>query len=449
MHKCRGLAARGPAGWLRLSAAQASPSPPAAGNSKASKGGPRERWWWRWWQLPIPASLNRPTLRSELVKGRVYGFDQLQGTLKILINTRMTVVVLSSGGLLVNNPVAPTKECQRLLQELVDAHGPVKYIALSTLALEHKTYYVPFARCFPEAELWVAPGQWSFPLNIPFESALWPRKLAGVLADSDSAQGSAAPWASELECAVLEVSGSAFTGFTSPWYVDVAWLHKPTRTLILTESVVQVPLDPVPICELDPKPLLLRAAEEPGRGREVEDTPENRRKGWWRVCLFATYVVPKTQKTELLTYDGFRWEEGWERTFLCFAGKLVVHPILRVLCFNRRPKEVLAWAEKVSRWDFRKVVPSHFEAPVSAGPRQFRAAFAFLEEEQREPSAAVAATPASLISAATRRLRRGLWNEAEEATFPEEELQCLRDLDADTVARGTSEPPVVYRGSSQ
>lgn len=64
---------------------------------------------------------------------------------------------------------------------------------------------------------------------------------------------------------------------------------------------LQVPLDPLPICQLDPEPLLLRAAEEPRTGRQVEDTPENRRKGWWRVCLFATFVVPSTQKCESLS----------------------------------------------------------------------------------------------------------------------------------------------------
>ena len=74
-----------------------------------------------------------------------------------------------------------------------------------------------------------------------------------------------------------------------------------TATLIFCGIMHQVPLDPVPVCEIDPEPLLLRAAEEPGTGRDVKDTPENRRKGWWRVCLFATYVVPSKQKSERLS----------------------------------------------------------------------------------------------------------------------------------------------------
>eukprot|EP00951_Prasinocladus_malaysianus_P049135 scaffold666355_cov84-Prasinocladus_malaysianus.AAC.1 len=106
---------------------------------------------------------SRRTVRQELVQGQIYGFDQLQGVLKILINVRMTVVVLQQGGLLVNNPVAPTHECLELLEELVLRHGPVKYIALSSVALEHKSFFGSFARKFPDAELWAAPGQWAFP----------------------------------------------------------------------------------------------------------------------------------------------------------------------------------------------------------------------------------------------------------------------------------------------
>ena len=39
--------------------------------------------WPLWWQCPVPATATRPTVRTELVEGQVYGFDQLQGTLKV------------------------------------------------------------------------------------------------------------------------------------------------------------------------------------------------------------------------------------------------------------------------------------------------------------------------------------------------------------------------------
>ena len=50
----------------------------------------------------------------------------------------MTVVALKDGGLWVHSPVAPTVECVRLLRELEDKYGDVKYIVLPTYAVEHK-----------------------------------------------------------------------------------------------------------------------------------------------------------------------------------------------------------------------------------------------------------------------------------------------------------------------
>jgi len=228
------------------------PAPKAAAPSanKATEVSPaqlrKERTWGLWWQLPVPATSIRPTLRAELVAGEVWGFDQLQGTLKIFINSRMTVVRLAEGGLFVNNPVAPTYECLRLLHELEDKFGPVKYIALSSVALEHKAYLKPFAQKFPSASVWVAPGQWSFPVNIPIAASLWPVKVAGEIADSDSEAGAVAPWVGELEAKVLGVGGSTYTGFEDPWFVDVAWYHKRSKTVLVTDSVLQVPTDPVP-----------------------------------------------------------------------------------------------------------------------------------------------------------------------------------------------------------
>lgn len=50
----------------------------------------------------------------------------------------MTVVALKGGGLWVYGPIAPTKECVRLLRELEQKYGKVKYIVLGTYAVEHK-----------------------------------------------------------------------------------------------------------------------------------------------------------------------------------------------------------------------------------------------------------------------------------------------------------------------
>jgi hypothetical protein len=56
-----------------------------------------------------------------------------------------------------------------------------------------------------------------------------------------------------------------------------------------------------------------------------------------------------------------------------------VAPIVRELILNRDPQGVLAWRSRVSAWDFQQIIPAHFQAPIPAGPEDFRRAFAFLE----------------------------------------------------------------------
>ena len=57
----------------------------------------------------------------------------------MLVPVRSTIVRLQQGGLFINNPVAPTKECIEYVKELEKKYGEsVKYIVLSSLSLEHK-----------------------------------------------------------------------------------------------------------------------------------------------------------------------------------------------------------------------------------------------------------------------------------------------------------------------
>ncbi|HIK40838.1 DUF4336 domain-containing protein, partial [Thermoleptolyngbya sp. M55_K2018_002] len=126
-------------------------------------------WRWPFWPLvPLYPYGNRRTLRTEIVKDTVWTFDQVQGIFYVVVPIRMTVVRLAAGGLLVYAPIAPTGECVRLLRELEVQHGAVQYIILPTVSgLEHKVFVGPFARQFRTAQVFVAPHQWSFPLNLP------------------------------------------------------------------------------------------------------------------------------------------------------------------------------------------------------------------------------------------------------------------------------------------
>lgn len=84
-----------------------------------------------------------------------------------------------------------------LCQLLKELGAPVEYIVLPTFAYEHKIFVGPFSRKFPRAQIWVAPRQWSWPLNLPLE--FFGIFRAKTLKDEDMST----PWADEIEQKVL------------------------------------------------------------------------------------------------------------------------------------------------------------------------------------------------------------------------------------------------------
>ncbi|HEY9708050.1 MAG TPA: DUF4336 domain-containing protein, partial [Oculatellaceae cyanobacterium] len=175
-------------------------------------------WSWRFWlAVPLYPYSRRRTLRKEVVKDTIWTFDQLQGILYTVVPIRMSVVKLEKGGLLVYAPVAPTKECIRLVKELEAKHGGVKYIILPTASgLEHKVFVGPFARQFPASQVFVTANQWSFPLNLPLGWLGFPTKRTQILPDSSGE----APFGDEFDYEVLSIN----LGRGS--FEEVALLHK-------------------------------------------------------------------------------------------------------------------------------------------------------------------------------------------------------------------------------
>ncbi len=347
---------------------------------------------WRFWfTLPIYPFGKRRTIRKEVVKNAIWTFDQLQGVFYVIVPIRMTAVKLSEGGLLIYAPVAPTPECIRLLKELVEEHGDVKYIVLPTISgLEHKIFVGPFARCFPNAQVFVAPNQWSFPLNLPLSWLGLPAKRTHILPQ----QSSQTPFAKEFDYAILgpiELGPGKFE--------EVAFFHKLSGTLLVTDSVVSIPEEPPEILQIDTYPLLFHARDK--AAEFIPDNLENRRKGWQRIALFSMYFRPsvlelpawsqvfrdalKAKERSRKAYFGlypFRWRQDWLGSFetLRGNGRLFVAPILQTLILNRAPRETIDWADTVASWEFERVIPCHLDAPIDANGYQFRQAFGFLEQ---------------------------------------------------------------------
>jgi hypothetical protein len=358
-----------------------------------SRSGQRSKdWSWRfWWTVPLFPYGQRRTLRSEVVPGRIWTFDQVQGVLYVAVPIRMTVVRLDGGGLLVYAPVAPTPECIQLVNELVAKYGEVKYIILPTVSgLEHKTFVGPFARWFRQAQVYVAPHQWSFPVNLPLSWLGFPMGRTHFL-PKDSGK---APFGDQFDYAMLGPIGLGLGAFG-----EVAFLERRSQTLLVTDTVVVVPDEPPAIVELYPEALLFHAKDN--IFDSVQDDGATRRKGWQRISLFAFYFRPGAVKTVDLPVairqarqvrDGvrrpyfglfpFEWQPDWERSFelLRGNGRLLVAPILQKLILNRAPQETLDWAKRVSQWHFQRIISCHFQAPIESSSEAFRQAFDFLEK---------------------------------------------------------------------
>jgi hypothetical protein len=352
-------------------------------------------WSWKFWPaVPLYPYGRRRTLRKEVVKDTIWTFDQIQGILYVVTPIRMTVVKLAAGGLLVYAPVAPTPECLRLMQDLVKAHGTVRYIILPTVSgIEHKVFVGPFARRFPKAQVFVAPSQWSFPLNLPLSWLGLPLGRTQILKPD-----SKVPFADEFDYAIL---GPIHLGLGP--FEEVALFHRASQTLLLTDTLVSVPEHPPEIVALEPYPLLFHAKDN---GADIlEDNAANRIKGWQRISLFGFYfrpsaldIVPlpqavreagqagdRTRKAYFGLYP-FHWKPNWHSSFEALRGdgRPFVAPILQALILNRAPQETLDWAYQVASWDFQRIIPCHFDAPITAGPQQFLSAFTFLKQQPSE-----------------------------------------------------------------
>ncbi len=333
----------------------------------------RQRWPW-WPLLPLYPYGRRRTLVRELLPGRLWAFEQLQGVWYVAVPIRMSVLRVEDG-LLLYAPVAPTAEVLEGLRALERRYGPVRSIVLPTASgLEHKLPVPAMARAFPSATVWVTARQWSYPLNLPPAWLGFPPARTRVLLEDGVPHPEQLAW---------EALGPLDLGLGS--FLEVACLDRVSGALLVTDALVTIPPEPPPVFELDPTPLLFHARE---RGWEpLRDDPERRRRGWKRLVLFASYLRPapldvpplgevvrdafapgcRDARSHFGLYP-FRWRPNWEReaeALMPAPPQPQVAAVLERLVFPRQRPALVAWLRRLAeRGEIRWLVAAHYAAPV-------------------------------------------------------------------------------------
>ena len=124
--------------------------------------------------------------------------------------TRMAVIALSGGGLLVWSPVALTPDLRVEIEALGEVRG---LIAPNSL---HHLYLAEWREAFPSARLHAAPG---FRARCP-----------DIAVDADLGETPATDWAADLDQVV--VGGNAIT-------TEVVFFHRASRTALFTDLIQQ------------------------------------------------------------------------------------------------------------------------------------------------------------------------------------------------------------------
>ena len=330
----------------------------AASADESSRGDESKRRYVNFTGFPFPLVpfLSRRTVVNEVVKGAVWTLEQEQGIgfdLGVSTNVRCTIVKMRDGRLWVHDPIAPTGECVEAIEAI---GGDVAYVVLATTQYEHKIFAGPFSRKFPDAEVWIAPGQFSFPLQLP-------PQFFGIFPTGTIADGGM-PWESEIATKLLRLPSLFWGNYT---YCEAAFYHKDSRSVFITDAAVYVRDEPPEV--IPNKALvdlgapdgftisLLRALDFRG-GRALPGADVTRadpdgcaKVGWKRMALFSLFIAPDAKN--ILKPD---------ESFAGLAGKFVVSPIVYVIVFQHYREEVLTWVDAIGRdWGGAdRVIGAHF-----------------------------------------------------------------------------------------
>lgn len=136
----------------------------------------------------------------------------------LAVGARMTVIRLSDGSLWVHSPLHLTPE----RREAVEALGPVCFLVAPNKY--HHLFIGEWMAAFPQARAYAAPGLSEKRKDLSFHA---------VLSEQVSAD-----WAGQID--VLPWQGAPMLG-------EVVFFHRPSRTLVLTDSAHNIGANAAPL----------------------------------------------------------------------------------------------------------------------------------------------------------------------------------------------------------
>ncbi|KAL7463266.1 hypothetical protein ACHAXS_003647 [Conticribra weissflogii] len=344
----------------------------------------------------LPPLQNRATYRYELGRD-AWALEQLLAFANVTATIRTNVVKLRNGGLWVSGPLWPTEEYCALLDEL----GPVTDVVLPVNALEHKAAMKQFTAKYPDAMVWISPGQYG-----PFGSCgvitddMDKNEAQKVLTNAAKTMGHrvdgifpvgslsaeqqnksklySPPWIDEFNIETLYVELPENAGPVS----ECAFFHKPSMTLFVTDAVICVPSVSNDSSSSSAN-ALPKFPIQPIFETYFDKTLISNPTFWPRTVLQAVFLPLRSDvsndATGKVTYPGYE----------ALTNRLVRAPILRAFADARSPIAVREWVDRIAgvgsadqngtqKNNFDRIVTSHFASPIMAGPNQFAGAFAHL-----------------------------------------------------------------------